>query len=178
MVDGGDDQEFVDRCLGGDIEAFEPLVTRYQKPLFNVALRMVKDREDARDITQTAFVKAYEKLRTFDRRHRFFSWIYRIVINECLNFVSRRRPEGPLSPELASADDPERSAQEGELAGRVQEALMALSPDYRLAVILRHFLGLSYGEMSATLLIPEKTVRSRLYTARQRLAEILRSPTP
>ncbi len=178
MVDGGDDHELVDRCLRGDLEAFAPLVTRYQRPLFNVALRMVKDREDARDITQTAFVKAYEKLRTFDRRHRFFSWIYRIAVNECLNFVSRRRPEGPLSPKLPSADDPERSAEAGELAARVQEALMALSPDYRMVVILRHFVDLSYDEMSETLMIPEKTVRSRLYTARQRLAEILRGPTP
>lgn len=178
MVDEGDDHELVDRCLHGDLEAFEPLVARYQKPLFNVALRMVKDREDARDITQTAFVKAYEKLGTFDPSYRFFSWIYRIAVNECLNFVARRRPEGPLPPDLPSTDDPERSAQAGELAARIQRALMTLSPDYRLAVVLRHFLGLSYGEMSAVLLIPEKTVRSRLHTARQRLADTLRSPSP
>jgi RNA polymerase sigma-70 factor (ECF subfamily) len=178
MVDGGDDHELVDRCLHGDVEAFAPLVARYQRPLFNLALRMVKDREDARDIAQTAFVKAYEKLGTFDPRHRFFSWIYRIAVNECLSFVTRRRREGPLPAELRSADDPERSAEAGELALRIQEALMELSPDYRLVVILRHFLGLSYGEMSAVLLIPEKTVRSRLHTARQRLADTLRSVTP
>jgi RNA polymerase sigma-70 factor, ECF subfamily len=178
MVDGGDDHELVDRCLRGDLEAFAPLVARYQKPLFNVALRMVRDREDARDITQTAFVKAYEKLRSFDRRHRFFSWIYRIAVNECLNFVSRRRPERPLLADVPAADDPQRDAEASELAARVQDALVTLTPDYRLVVILRHFLGLSYVEMSETLMIPEKTVRSRLYTARQRLAEVLRSPTP
>jgi len=176
MVDG-DDQELVERCLHGDVEAFEPLVARYEKPLFNVAFRMVRDREDARDITQTAFVKAYEKLRTFDRRYRFFSWIYRIAVNECLNFVSRRRPEARLPIGLPSSDDPHRTAESGELAGRVQEALMALSPDYRLVVVLRHFVGLSYGEMSAVLLIPEKTVRSRLHTARLRLADRLGSPS-
>ncbi|HJS57437.1 MAG TPA: sigma-70 family RNA polymerase sigma factor [Vicinamibacteria bacterium] len=178
MVDGGDDHELVDRCLRGDLDAFAPLVARYQKPLFNVALRMVRDREDARDITQTAFVKAYEKLRSFDRKHRFFSWIYRIAVNECLNFVSRRRPERPLLADMPAADDPQRDAEASELAARVQGALVTLTPDYRLVVILRHFLGLSYVEMSETLLIPEKTVRSRLYTARQRLAEVLRSPTP
>ena len=178
MVDGGDDHELVDRCLRGDLEAFAPLVARYQKPLFNVALRMVRDREDARDITQTAFVKAYEKLRSFDRRHRFFSWIYRIAVNECLNFVSRRRPERPLLADVPASDDPQRDAEASELAARVQDALVTLTPDYRLVVILRHFLGLSYVEMSETLMIPEKTVRSRLYTARQRLAEVLRSPTP
>ncbi|HET7291631.1 MAG TPA: sigma-70 family RNA polymerase sigma factor [Vicinamibacteria bacterium] len=177
MVDGGDDHELVERCLHGDLDAFEPLVVRYQKPLFNVALRMVKDREDARDITQTAFVKAFEKLGTFDRRHRFFSWLYRIAVNECLNFVTRRRPAAPLPPGLPAADDPERSAEAGELAGRIQGALMTLSPEYRLVVVLRHFLGLSYAEMSAVLLIPEKTVRSRLHTARERLADTLRSAT-
>lgn len=178
MVDGGDDHELVDRCLRGDLDAFAPLVARYQKPLFNVALRMVRDREDARDITQTAFVKAYEKLRSFDRQHRFFSWIYRIAVNECLNFVSRRRPERPLLADMPAADDPQRDAEASELAARVQDALVTLTPDYRLVVILRHFLDLSYVEMSEALLIPEKTVRSRLYTARQRLAEILRSPAP
>jgi len=178
MVDGGDDHELVDRCLRGDLDAFAPLVARYQKPLFNVALRMVRDREDARDITQTTFVKAYEKLRSFDRQHRFFSWIYRIAVNECLNFVSRRRPERPLLVDMPAADDPERDAEASELAARVQDALVTLTPDYRLVVILRHFLDLSYVEMSEALLIPEKTVRSRLYTARQRLAEILRSPAP
>jgi RNA polymerase sigma-70 factor (ECF subfamily) len=178
MVDGGDDHELVDRCLRGDVEAFAPLVERYQKPLYNVALRMVRDREDARDITQTAFVKAFEKLRSFDRQHRFFSWIYRIVVNECLNLVTRRKPERPLETDVPAADDPQREAESRELAERVQEALVTLTPDYRQVVILRHFVGLSYGEMSAALLIPEKTVRSRLYTARQRLAQILRSPTP
>jgi len=177
MVDGGHDHELVERCLQGDLEAFAPLVVRYQGPLFNVALRMVRNPEDARDITQTAFVKAYEKLGSFDPRFRFFSWIYRIVINECLNFVSRRRRERPLDERLASADDPYREAEARELATRVREALVTLSEDYRQVVILRHFLGLSYAEMSAALLIPEKTVRSRLHTARQRLADVLRRTT-
>ena len=68
------------------MEAFAPLVERYQRPLFTVAVRMVGDPEDARDITQSAFVKAFEKLSTFDPSYRFFSWLYRIAINECLNF--------------------------------------------------------------------------------------------
>ncbi len=178
MVDGGDDDELVDRCLHGDLEAFAPLVARYQKPLYNVALRMVKDREDARDITQIAFVKAWDKLRGFDRKRRFFSWIYRIAVNECLNFVSRRPREQPLETELPSTDDPHRSAEANQIARQVQEALMTLPVDYRLVVILRHFLGLSYEEMSAALLIPEKKVRSRLYTARQRLAATLGPTTP
>lgn len=173
MIDGKDDAQLVERCVRGDVDAFEPLVERYQKVLFNVALRMVGDREDARDIAQTTFVKAYEKLRSYDPRFRFFSWIYRIAVNECLNFVSRRRPSQALHPGLASGDDPEGEAEARELGVRVQEALVQLPPDQRLVLVLRHFRELSYGEMSEVLLVPEKTVKSRLYTARQRLGEIL-----
>lgn len=174
MIDGKDDAQLVERCVRGDVDAFEPLVARYQKVLFNVALRMVGDYEDARDIAQTTFVKAYEKLRSYDPRYRFFSWIYRIAINECLNFVSRRRPQQALDPGLVSGDDPEGEAEARELGVRVQDALVKLPPEQRLVLVLRHFRELSYGEMSEVLLVPEKTVRSRLYTARQRLGEILR----
>ena len=85
MVDGDPDAELVARCLRGEVEAFEPLVLRYQRVLFNVAWRMLGDREDARDVVQGAFVKAWEKLASFDPRYRFFSWMYRIVVNESLN---------------------------------------------------------------------------------------------
>lgn len=173
LMDDVDDAELVTRCLRGDQQAFEPLVARYEKVLFNVALRMVGDYEDARDITQTAFVKAYEKLASFDPRYRFFSWIYRIMINESLNHLQRRKPYQPLDPGLACATTPLEDAQASELSERVQEALMRLSPDYRQVLILRHFVELSYSEMSSLLSIPEKTVKSRLYTARQRLGDVL-----
>lgn len=174
MNDDNDDAEFVKRCLRGDPDAFEPLVARYQKVLFNVGLRMVGDYEDARDIAQTSFVKAYEKLRSYDSRYRFFSWIYRIAINECLNLLSRRRPLQALDPGLPSGDSPEGEAAARELRVRIQGALGQLPPEQRLVLVLRHFREMSYGEISEVLLVPEKTVRSRLYTARQRLGEILR----
>jgi RNA polymerase sigma-70 factor (ECF subfamily) len=177
MIDGADEIELVRRCVAGDADSFEPLVLRYQGPIFNVALRMVGDHEDARDLTQNTFVKAFEKLRSYDPGQRFFSWLYRIAINECLNFRARRRPGEALDPMLPSRGrDPEHAAAAGELEAMIQAALLELPAPQRLVVVLRHFMDLSYGEMSALLLVPEKTVKSRLYSARERLGAILEEP--
>ena len=175
MSQDENDAELVRRCLGGDPEAFRPLVEKYQRVLYNVAYRMVHDREDARDLAQGAFVKAYEKLGSYDPAYQFFSWIYRILVNDTLNFLKRNRPYQSLEPDLGrrGARRPPGGAGGAELSRAVRAALMALSVDYREVVVLRHFAELSYGEMSVALAIPEKTVKSRLYTARQRLAEIL-----
>lgn len=169
------DAELVQKCLQGDPEAFGPLVARYERILFNVAFRMVHDREDARDLAQGAFVKAYEKLGSYDPAYQFFSWIYRIVVNDTLNFLKKNRPSQSLEPgwDAAAPGGPHEELEARERGRGIQAALMALPVDYREVVVLRHFADLSYGEMSAALAIPEKTVKSRLYTARQRLAEIL-----
>jgi RNA polymerase sigma-70 factor (ECF subfamily) len=177
-MDSGDDVELTGRCLGGDPQAFEPLVKKYERVVFNVALRMVGNREDARDIAQTTFLKAYENLGTYDPQYRFFSWIYRIMRNECLNFLQRRRPLQPLDPGLPSSTSPQDDLGARELNESVQAALMKLPAEYREVVVLRHFVELSYREMSAQLRVPEKTVKSRLYTARQRLGEILEGSLP
>jgi RNA polymerase sigma-70 factor (ECF subfamily) len=172
-MDSGDDVELVGRCLRGDVEAFAPLVARYQKVLFNVALRLLGDREDARDVTQTAFVRAFEKLSTYDPAHRFFSWVYRIAVNECLNLRHRRPIHQRLDEALPSTDSPLVEAEAREMAERVQAGLLKLSPEHREVVVLRHFAELSYSDIAAALGLPEKTVKSRLYTARQRLGQIL-----
>jgi RNA polymerase sigma-70 factor (ECF subfamily) len=172
-MDSGEDQQLVSRCVSGEVEAFAPLVARYQKVLFNVALRMIGNRQDAEDITQTAFLRAFEKLRTYDPSYRFFSWIYRIAVNECLNVLGRRRPEGALDPSLPAKPSGQDPVEEREVREHVEEAVLKLPPDLKQVVILRHFVELSYREMSAALAIPEKTVKSRLYSARQRLGEML-----
>jgi RNA polymerase sigma-70 factor, ECF subfamily len=177
-MDSEDDVALTSRCLRGDSQAFEPLVKKYERVVFNVALRMVGNYEDARDIAQTTFVKAYEHLGTYDPQYRFFSWIYRIMRNECLNLLQRRKPLMPLDPSLVSPENPQRDASARELSERVQVALMKLPPDYREVVILRHFGELTYQEMSAQLNVPEKTVKSRLYTARQRLGDLLEGSVP
>jgi RNA polymerase sigma-70 factor (ECF subfamily) len=149
------------------------LLARYEKPLFNVALRMLRDREDARDATQTAFVRAWEHLGHYDRRHKFFSWIYRILFNEAINRLRRRRTE-PLDDHLvAGGRGPEEQAEQGEVEGLIQDALKQLSEEGRQVIVLRHWLDLSYEAMAEMIGIPEKTVKSRLFTARQKLGEIL-----
>lgn len=158
------------------MDAFSLLVARHQRVLFNTALRMVGNYEDARDITQTAFLRAYQKLDQYDARYKFFSWIYRIMLNESLNLLGRRRRLEPLDPGLcAHTGDPGRAIEAREEGLRVQAALMQLPHEQREAVVLRHFAELSYAEISEALGIPEKTVKSRLYSARQRLCDLLRA---
>jgi RNA polymerase sigma-70 factor (ECF subfamily) len=172
-VDEDDDIVFVERCLGGDPAAFRPLVERYQRVLFTVAARMLGDGDEAADAAQNAFVHAYQKLQSFDHGHKFFSWLYRILVNECLNVRRSRRFLEPLDPGLATREDPYRDAEQAELRASVQSALLRLPPAYREVVVLRHYAGLSYLEIAEALGVPEKTVKSRLYSARQRLGEDL-----
>ncbi len=172
MTGPNDDAVWVARCLQGDASAFETLVRRYQRVLFTVAVRLTGNVEDARDVTQNTLIRAYERLETYDPARRFFSWIYRIAVNESLNFLRVRRPHDQLedSLEANAVADPVEREQMGE---RIQAALMELSKEYREVVILRYFGELSYEEIGETIGIPEKTVKSRLFSARQRLAEIL-----
>ena len=160
-------------CLEGDASAFEPIVERYQRVLYNVALRMLGDREDARDVTQVAFVKAWQNLASYDSSHRFFSWLYRIMVNESLNLIARRRREVPLAFELPSPERADQQAEADERTELLRRALLALPRESREVLVLRHFTELSYQEIAGTLGIPEKTVKSRLFTARQRLGELL-----
>jgi RNA polymerase sigma-70 factor (ECF subfamily) len=168
-----EDAAIVARCLSGETAAFETLVTRYQTVLHRVACRMLGNRDEARDATQSAFVKAFERLGTYDPAFRFFSWIYRILTNECLNLLRARKPEEPVHPDLPLAGMPVDRLEAGQRRAAVQAALLSLTAEYREVVILRHFADLSYEEMAATLGIPAKTVKSRLYTARQQLGRLL-----
>jgi RNA polymerase sigma-70 factor (ECF subfamily) len=173
MVDGDPDRSLVQRCLDGEVDAFEPLVVRYQRPLYNVALRLLGDAEEARDVVQDAFLKAYEKLASFDARYRFFSWLYRIVVNESLNARSRRRPTLPLASDPVALGGPEDTAFAREREDCIQAALLRLSSEDRQVLVLRHFAELSYAEIGEALGVAEKTVKSRLHEARQRLGRML-----
>jgi RNA polymerase sigma-70 factor (ECF subfamily) len=169
-----DDTELVRRCVRGDRRAFERLVLKYQKPVYNAALRMLHHPEDARDVAQTVFLKAYEHLADFDPTHRFYSWIYRIALNESINQLNGRKRVVPV-PEDEPADGPgPEQVLDAELSGRrIQVALMTLTGEYRAVIVLRHFLDCSYEEMAEVLQLPEKTVKSRLYSARQLLKDAL-----
>jgi len=168
-----DDDQLVSRCLRGDNAAFEGIVQRYQRVLFTVALRMLGDYDEAVDATQNAFVKSYQKLATFDRQYRFFSWIYRILLNECLNAQRDRRPREPLTPELATVGSPAEAFEAAERRRGVQAAILALPIESREVIILRHFTELSYEQIGDALGVEAKTVKSRLHTARERLGRML-----
>ena len=169
-----DDRALVRQTLGGNRSAFGALVGRYQKPLFNTALRMTGNGEEAKDITQTAFVKAYEKLETFKSDYRFFSWLYRILINEALNCLRARDRYREITPVTPSpGPNPEEAYERSQTCDQVQKALLHLTVDYRTAILLRYYEDMSYQEMSYVLHIPEKTVKSRLYKARRKLADLL-----
>jgi RNA polymerase sigma-70 factor (ECF subfamily) len=164
------------RCLGGDHGAFEPLVRRYERVLFRVAMRLTGEYEDARDAVQNTFVKAFEQLHRYDGKRRFFSWIYRIGVNECLNLRRSRRPQEALSERFAGADThagPFEAFELAEARSRIDRAMDGLSFEYREVIALRHFADLSYEEMAEAIGVPEKTVKSRLFSARQRLAGLL-----
>ena len=167
------DLELVSRCLKGETAAFGPIVERYQRVLYTVAQRMLGDADEADDAAQCAFVKAYQHLETFDRQRRFFSWLYRILLNECLNRQRDRRAHEPISPELTEGPTPVERLERIERRARVQAAILALPLEYREVIVLRHFAELSYDEIGEALGLPVARVKSRLYSARQRLGQML-----
>lgn len=173
MSEAADDVQWVVRCLEGDACAFEPLVERYQRGLFAVAMRLLGNYEDARDATQNAFIRAYEHLETFDPERRFFSWICRIVVNESLNLKRARPAEAPLADRAGDAADGFDAVVGDERRRELQRALGRLPEDQRVVIVLRYFAELSYEEIGAAVGVPQKTVKSRLFEARQRLAETI-----
>jgi RNA polymerase sigma-70 factor, ECF subfamily len=170
-----DDPALVLRCREGDRNAFERLVIRYQKPVFNVALRMLRSRQDAMDVAQTTFLKAFEHLGDYDPAFRFYSWLYRIAINESLNALALRKPRGELDANVPDErPGPDRSAEGEQALKAIEDALMLISPELRSVTVLRHITQLSYEDIAEALGLPEKTVKSRLHSARERLREHLR----
>lgn len=168
-----EDATLVRQCLDGDTAAFNRIVERYQRVIFTVAVRILGDRDQATDAAQNAFVKAYEKLGTFDPARRFFSWIYRIAVNECLNLRRDLRPGDAIPETLDMGPDPFELFAVGERRRRVQAAIVALPREYREVVVLRYFAGLSYEEIADAVGVATSVVKSRLYTARQRLGQLL-----
>ncbi|MBA4313682.1 MAG: hypothetical protein C0417_13750 [Chlorobiaceae bacterium] len=170
-----DDHILVRQCLQGNQKAFEEIVERYHKVIFNVGLRILNDVEDAADVTQTAFLKAYENLSKFNERYKFFSWLYKIAVNESLNVLKQRKQtQGIDSGIVSTGKNPEETYKDVELSEKIQDAIMKIGLENRVVIVLSHFQDLSYGEISYILDLPGKTVKSRLFTARKLLRDILR----
>jgi RNA polymerase sigma-70 factor, ECF subfamily len=164
----------IEECRRGNRQALGALIKEYQRPVFNAVYRMLGNPDGAADVTQTAFLKALENIRNYDPNFKFFSWVYRIAINEAIDHIERARRFAPLpdSP-LVASDDAAGGAARVQANDRLQVALMSLSEDFRAVIVLHYFTGLSYDEIGSILDVPGKTVKSRLFTARRRLRERL-----
>lgn len=166
-------ESLVMRIQQGDREAFEKIVDEYQRTIFNMVYRMVNNYEDAKDLTQSVFIKAYENIHTYNPAYKFFSWLYRIAVNECLNHNKRRRDECLDRDVPTPHGSPEDTVTHRELSDQISKALMAITIPYRTVLVLKHFNDFSYKEISEILEIPVKTVKSRLFTGRQQLKDRL-----
>lgn len=181
------DSLWVQRTLAGDQQAFGELVQRYERDVFNLAYRMLNNRGEAEDAAQEAFLRAYAHLDRYDMSRPFKTWVLSITSNHCIDRLRRRRLtwlslEEPLPPHPALTSDipgPEEATLTNERDILVQGLLEDLSPDYRLAVVLRYWYDLSYAEIAAMLDTTESAIKSRLFRARQALAKQLESqPIP
>jgi RNA polymerase sigma-70 factor (ECF subfamily) len=186
------DLEAVARATQGDHEAFRVLVERYQGRAYRLALRVMRDEEQAKDVVQEAFLKAYRSLDRFEGRSSFYTWFYRVVMNLCLD-QKRRQPPGrqvewdeghaletPVGTGLDAVDathqraaGPAGELERSELRAVLQSAIEELPDDARRTLLLREVDGLSYSEISKVLGIPKGTVMSRLHHARRRVRVLL-----
>lgn len=168
------DTALVERTLNGERNAFGQLVDRYQKVVYNVAYRVVGNTQDAEDVAQTVFLKVYENLSTYNPRYQFFSWLYRIAVNEAVNAKKRLRPMIELTEDSAlEQQTPHDGAVAVDVENQIGSALMSLTPENRAILILRHYQEFSYKDIAYIMELSEQKVKSRLYSARRRLGRIL-----
>lgn len=186
-----DDLTLVKRVREGDQRAFKLLVERYQRKVYAIALGMLRDREEARDVAQEAFVKVYRYIDHFKGDASFYTWLYRITVNVSIDVMRKRKTGhgeavefdeslpmevneanlGALGSQLGT--NPQKSALRRELAEKIQEALAAVPEKHRAILLLREVEGMSYEDLARTLEIPKGTVMSRLFHARAKVQKIL-----
>ena len=188
---GTDDRSLVERARGGDAAAFGQLVERHQGRLYRLALRVLRDEEQAKDVVQDAFIKVYGSLDKFHGRSAFYTWLYRVVFNLCLDarrrdrsdrhveWTEERPPAGLEDPvprshaAIAELPGPEAELERAELRSQLARAIGELPDDARRTLELREVDGLSYAEIAKSLGVPKGTVMSRLHYARRRLRAAL-----
>jgi RNA polymerase sigma-70 factor (ECF subfamily) len=181
------DVALVERVRGGDVGAYDALVRKYERQVFRIAQHITQNREDAEDVTQDAFLKAYEKLEQFQGNSKFYTWLVRIAVNESLMRLRKRRTgkmvsidedveteEGSVPRDLADwAPNPEQNYNQAELAEILRKTIQGLPPGFRIVFVLRDVEGLSTEETAETLGLSVPAVKSRLLRARLQLRERL-----
>ncbi len=189
--EGPSDAEAVERARAGDHEAFRVLVERYQGRAHGLALRILRDPDRARDAVQDSFLKAYAALDRFEGRSSFYTWLYRLVFNTCIDVKRREKKEAPVEwndevarsvapgadavglPAQGDLADPAHAYHRTQLREALAAAIESLPEDARRTLVMREVDGLSYAEIAAALEIPKGTVMSRLHYARKRVRETL-----
>lgn len=186
-AEAGVDFALVQRVQAGDVRAFDQLITKYRERLYAIVYNLTANREDASDLTQEAFIKAFRSIRLFKGESSFFTWLYRIAINGSLTHLKRSRMRRyfsfeTLDQELAQSEVVEvltdqkhsdKPALVKELQEKLNEALQRLSPNHRTVVVLFEIEGLSHQEIATIMECSEGTVRSRLHYAKQQLQSYL-----
>ena len=168
------DEELVARCQAGDAESFNDLIRRWERPIFALAYRTIGHEDDARDVVQEAFLRAFRGIRSFKGEARFSSWLYRITLNLCRDWIRRQRrapvvqpPEGVDATELAdrleAGEALEEQVARRDLSRIVAKAMDTLSDEQRSAVILKEYHGLTFQEIADVQGVPLSTVKTRLY---------------
>ena len=173
------DAQIVENILQGEASGFQELVTRYQKPVFGICYRMMRHREEAEDLTQEVFLKAYRYLRQYNHEHKFSSWILKIATNTCIDAIRKKRVDTmPLDEEIKTDQEDvsaEKAFLQQEAHREIESAIAALPPDYRMVVLLYHHHGQSYQQIADNLDIPMSMVKNRLFRARKLLKESLKT---
>ena len=183
--DASEDRELVLRCLKEDEAAYRRLLEKYRRPVYGIVRRMIPDEEDARDLAQEAFIRAFKNLRQFDLERRFSSWLFRIANNLCIDHYRRRKLDTvPLvrsfdgeTEETWELPDPTPGPGEvfsdRERARRLAATVQSLPPTYRVVIVMRHQQGLAYDEIAESLDVPLGTVKARIHRAHRLLKEKL-----
>ncbi|MCL7454386.1 MAG: RNA polymerase sigma factor [Anaerolineae bacterium] len=179
------DQEraWIEQALQGDRKAFGQLVRAYERPVYNLTYRMLGDPAEAEDAAQETFLRAYAKLATYQPGRKFVNWVLSIASHHCIDRLRRkgRAPQlsldGPLPPQWLTSDTPrpDQLVTKKQERERVREVLDILPADYRAAVVLRYWHGMSYREIAATMDTTESAIKSRLHRARRMMAQELQA---
>jgi len=183
-----DDSKNVDRALKGDQQAYTELLNKYRGAIFNLVFKMIKNREEAEDLVQETFVKAFSALPSFDEQYAFSTWLFKIATNNCIDYLRKKKlktfsidkpteaKEGEIKQTYkdAKTPDPEVDTIEKERSFIIEDAIKCLPAKYRDAIILRHKEDKSYEEISEILNLPIGTVKARIFRAREKLKKYLK----